>query len=135
MKKLFSFLTIIVFMASCNGNQNKKHAVREHQISKSKAMQEIPNAENLSILNLNDAKARYGPPFKEKAYKLNEVHLTEFRITLRNFYSDEEFQKPIPIREVSWKIENDSLVTVWYENKNEKWIPFDTYSYSKFSEF
>ncbi|WP_026449518.1 hypothetical protein [Aequorivita capsosiphonis] len=95
------------------------------------------NKEKLLKLSLEKAKNEYGIPLSEKTYLLNEAVLDEFRINLKNFYTDEQFKKPIPINEVTWlnNLKKDILVTVWYEKRDNVWKPFDILEYNKNAEF
>lgn len=66
----------------------------------------------------------------------NDSWLAGIRQGLLEKYSFEEIKKKdIIIKEATWEISETQFLTVWYERKNQKWIPIQDFIWSKGSEF
>ena len=74
-------------------------------------------------------------PTSNIEYLLNEIYPIHFRIGLKNAFSADKFDKPIPVKEVTWEFDKKDFITVWYTQKNDLWKPIDIYQYSKTAQF
>jgi len=63
--------------------------------------------------------------------------VAEFRGNLYDYISKEEYKKDsIPIKEVTWSIINKKKnVTIWYQQKENKWKDIDVFNWDKNSDF
>lgn len=77
-------------------------------------------------------------PLESKTFIMgdNDSWLAGIRQGLLEKYSFEEIKKKdIIIKEATWEISETQFLTVWYERKNQKWIPIQDFIWSKGSEF
>lgn len=88
-------------------------------------------------LPLKEAILKYGKPIKNNEFVVDDISLNEFRINLYNVFSKEDIlKKEIVLKEVTWKCNNDSLVTVWYKEKlNNNWLSVYKMKYGNSDEF
>ncbi|WP_055446529.1 hypothetical protein [Lacinutrix mariniflava] len=130
-------LILFIIFLSCKDNEIESKAnksittIEKHEIM---IKQDI-DLELLKEITLEKALENYIKPKKINEFNLNNVTYTEFRIILKNHFSKEQINQAITIKEVTWDFKTDSLVTVWYQEKEEKWLPLDLSVYSKFTEF
>jgi hypothetical protein len=62
--------------------------------------------------------------------------LTEFRIELFNYYTEEQIDsKSIIIKELTWAIDSINNLTIWYEKIDSMYYPKDFYIWDKNLEF
>jgi len=83
-------------------------------------------------LTLDSAVLYYGCPEKRIQFNLSTAAITEFRIGLLNYYNqDQRFSGRYIIEEVTWKKDDSTLVTVWYEKTDSCTFPVDAIIYDK----
>ncbi len=112
MKKIISLICLITITYSCESNAPIK-------------------AEILINLSKKEAIAKYGNPLKESNFNSDEAY-GEFRGPIHWEYQKKERAY---IEELTWKKSTDTLVTVWYEKKENRSIPIDTLTWNKYAEF
>ena len=89
-----------------------------------------------SKLSYGEAKNSFGFILKEEEILLGRDPLHEFRGNLSVIFTPEEIRsKTIKIKEVTWEKDSVNNITVWYQDKQEKWIPIDVFQWVKGSEF
>ena len=75
--------------------------------------------------SLNEAELAFGPPGSSDEFVVDGA-LPEFRIGIYNFISKEEYTKQdILIKEMTWKKDENTNVTVWYVQKEGAWVCLD----------
>lgn len=70
-------------------------------------------------------------PIQEEDFYLNEGPISEFRIELYNFFSVQERELPILIREVTWKKSESENYTIWFKFEDTDWVRIDSYVWNK----
>lgn len=78
-------------------------------------------------------------PIKETTFIMGvgtDGYINEFRVGLLNIFSEKEIQeRDIVIKEVTWEINENDYLTIWYKRENKKWIPIDHIIYDKHTRF
>lgn len=77
-------------------------------------------------------------PLEEETFLLNESHYAGLRTFLPHYYSKEQLQQAIPVKEVTWETSDSTLITIWFEQKptkQNKWISVEQYDWAKGTEF
>lgn len=85
-------------------------------------------------LSFNDILNKY-EPISEETFPLYEASVSEFRIALFNHFTEEQRKLSIPIKEVTWEVNDSTLLTIWFIKKQNLWTPIDQYQWSKGKEF
>ncbi|GJM54213.1 hypothetical protein RCZ16_25290 [Capnocytophaga catalasegens] len=109
-----------------------------------------PNVENDSLLQ-NFEKLSYDKNIEKHYKKLgyllvkettflmgdySDGLISEFRIELLNIFSEKGIQeKDILIKEVTWQIDKNNNLTIWYKRENKKWKPLKNFIYNKDTNF
>ena len=131
------YLILFIALLSC-GKKTKDEEVNisNKLIVEQEGIQKFLLSEKeLKILSKLKAVNKYGEPFKEERFVLDDAQ-GEFRISLNNFYSREKRQEEsILIDELTWEKDQENWITVWYEVKEGKSMPIEVYSWEKGSEF
>lgn len=79
--------------------------------------------------------AALGPPDVLERFRMRR-ELQEFRIELRNFFSDDELDDNAPmIREATWKISADENYTIWFVERDGAVTVLDQLRWSPDTEF
>jgi len=68
-------------------------------------------------------------------FLLNEKKLHFGLEELNNFFTEEEKQMPIPIKEVTWKLNSIDFITVWYREIDNVFTPIDTNVFNRTTEY
>lgn len=74
-------------------------------------------------------------PYKTAKFPLNEASISEFRIALYNHFNEPHRQQSIPIKEVTWKVDDSTFLTIWFIEKQNKWQPIEQYEWKAGTEF
>jgi hypothetical protein len=124
MKKIFLFLSSIVLFALIGCNDKK---------SNSKVVIKPINQE-ISTISYDQAVNLYGKPISTEVFdnaNENEV-FPGIRAGIAKYYKAGE---KVKIKEAIWP-KNDSIYTaVWYTEKENKWLPFDSFEYGAAVDF
>ncbi|WP_239351745.1 hypothetical protein [Snodgrassella communis] len=78
------------------------------------------------------------PPLWDKTFILGKKEgiITEFRVGLFKQFTQKEIRsRDIKIREVTWASSDEENLTVWFEEKDHKWIPVEHFIWDKNAEF
>lgn len=122
----FSLFFLCFFFISC---------VQETKNKKEIKLQEINTAEAAKT-DFVSALDKYGIPESMERFTNEGEKGSVFpglRAGINNFYPPGE--KKVEILEAIWS-ENDSMnLAIWYTYKQNKWIPFDHFEYSKDADF
>jgi hypothetical protein len=91
---------------------------------------------DLNSLTLQEAKRRLGDPKEETEFEMTNA-VGEFRIELLNHFSEEELaRQPRPlIKEVTWNVEREKDITVWYRKRGDQWEFVHQLEYQPTDEF
>lgn len=77
--------------------------------------------EKFHTLSIEEAEGLLGNAIEEERFILNDL-LPEFRIELYNHFDQEQIEsQSIEIFEKSWKLDNENMVTVWYQRNQDSW--------------
>jgi len=77
----------------------------------------------------------FGEPLVQEIF-LMDGSLPEFRGNLEHYISKEEYTKDsISIKEVTWRINKDDNVTIWYQQRENNWKAVDVFNWNKNAEF
>lgn len=91
--------------------------------------------EDVLELTLEQALSKYGSPLQREHFVLDGA-LSEFRIELYNIYTEEEYMsESITLEEVTWEKDEETNITVWYQNIEDTWKPKHFLVWDKDSEF
>lgn len=141
MKFLYIFIVMHLLATQCKNveSQNLQH----FNITE-------PNVENDSLLQ-NFEKLSYDKNIEKHYKKLgyllvkettflmgdySDGLISEFRIELLNIFSEKGIQeKDILIKEVTWQIDKNNNLTIWYKRENKKWKPLKNFIYNKDTNF
>jgi len=89
--------------------------------------------EEIKDLPFDEIRERY-TAVNEETFPLNENH-GEFRGALDAFFTKEQRQQPILIKEVTWETSDSTLLTIWFIEKQNQWQPIEQYEWKKGTEF
>lgn len=141
MKKTILIVLITVSLYSCNKSQVIKETAKVNDtITKneltinSKVKINYNQAKDIPVDNLI---TKYSP-ISDETFILGKKDgfITEFRAGLSNIFKEEEIKnKEIKIREITWETSKTQNLTIWYEEKDNKWVPIDHFIWDKESEF
>ncbi len=89
----------------------------------------------LKLQTLEQINQKLGEPIAQETF-IMDGSLPEFRGNLEHYISKEEYTKDsISIKEVTWSVNRDDNVTIWYQQKENIWKAIDAYNWSKNTEF
>ncbi|UIR57703.1 hypothetical protein LZQ00_07745 [Sphingobacterium sp. SRCM116780] len=83
---------------------------------------------------LKELKEKYDA-VNEEIFPLNEASISEFRLPLYNHFNETQRKQPTLIKEVTWEINDTTLLTIWFIQKQNKWTAFEQYKWKKGMEF
>ncbi len=82
---------------------------------------------------LDQAINQFGTPLSEEIFDLNNSVVNEFRGKLRILFPDVVSEKWI--KELSWVVENDCMMTLWLDKQQNDWVVVDAFYWNKDAEF
>ncbi|AZA98509.1 hypothetical protein EG359_02315 [Chryseobacterium joostei] len=91
---------------------------------------EPEKAKNQTLIAL---KKKYNS-ISEATFPLNEASVSEFRIAIYNHFSETERKQSTPIKEVTWEVNETTLLTIWFIQKENEWRPIEQYQWQKGTE-
>ena len=130
--KAFIYICFCLAILSCNARNNTS---AESNINVNTQEMDRIHTDTILKLALQDAIDKYGKPESRTLLNTSEDITSEFRIELRNFYSETELEEGIAIEELTWSLDKDNNITIWYENRADKWVPKHHLIWDKQSEF
>ena len=140
-----SYICILsVFTFGCNHSVSKKtNDIPVVTVDNSISVEKDPfhcnidslTLEILSKLTYSRAKQTCKTTIRDDEFILNQVVPHGSSIGLKNVFTEEELQQPIPMKQAKWEGKNGDYIEIWYQKINEKWIPVDSYQYSKGMKF
>lgn len=129
----------LLLVISCNGHEKKEDntSYKQNVINektKSNMNEEVITKEKLKKTTLVEVSKKFSNPITQRNFMFGE-DTSEFTISLRNHFTKKELlSKSIPIKEITWRLDKDNNITVWYRSdKPEK--PIDVYVWNKDAEF
>jgi len=133
MKSIVVIITVFSLLSCQSNNKNSESVVENFNIEKN--METQKDFSEIEKLSLKEAIQKYGKPLTQESFILEDIAVTEFRIKLYNLFTKEQLKESIPLKEITWKAKQDSLITVWYKEDTSNWKPIDVFQYSKDEEF
>lgn len=136
------FIVVVLMTFSCNKSPitNPKSVDKSKIIRKVESTQPQNNMQTNPItyelikdMHIEDVIRQY-PTILDEIFILGKEGgtITEFRIGLLNIFKVEEIENNnIKIREVTWDINSKQNLTVWYNEKDNNWIPIDHFIWDK----
>lgn len=91
---------------------------------------------NLKSLSPEQTMAKFGKPVSRDEFDLSQP-LSEFRIEILNYIPEKDrYSSSIKFRELTWNyVETDNMITLWYQNKGDKWVCIDYAVWNKNAAF
>lgn len=130
---LLIYFTLIIY--SCLNDKS-------NQGSKDSELQNKPNFHMITIdldtimqYTLQQATDSYGEPNNRESFNTKMEDITEFRIELRNLYSEEELKNGVTFEELTWEKDSNNNVTIWYVKEGNNWTPKHYLIWDKHAEF
>ncbi|MWP47755.1 hypothetical protein [Gilliamella sp. Pas-s27] len=100
-------------------------------------MEKFINFNLIEQTHVDSLVKRY-PPLWDEIFILGKKDgfITEFRARLSNQFTQKEIRsRDIKIREITWASSNKENLTVWFEEKDHKWIPVAHFIWDKNAVF
>ncbi len=141
MKFLCVFIAMNLFAAQCKNEESQKLQHFNMTVINAEKDSLLQNFENLSYdKNIEKYYKKLGYSLvKETTFLMGDYSdgsISEFRIELLNIFSEKEIQeKDILIKEVTWQIDKNNNLTIWYKRENKKWKPLKFFIYNKDTNF
>ncbi|MDC1161805.1 hypothetical protein OAT18_00025 [Tenacibaculum sp.] len=135
------FLGITLFFSFCKKKKNKVpenvKIVQSLKDTTYSCIQDSVNTKTLSRVRYSKAIKYCKLTIYDRDFILGQYGLMGARKILGNYFSDKEFnQKSIVIKEVLWETKDgEHFIRVWYQEKNNHWVPLEAYKYHKAVKF
>jgi hypothetical protein len=133
MKKSGFVILFILLLSPCNKIKIMEENNHENPIIVNKALNDSDNDTIKKFIHFNQVKQapidcliKKYPPLWDKTFILGKKDgfITEFRAGLFKFFTQKQIKsRDIKIREVTWASNKEENLTVWFEEKDDKWIP------------
>lgn len=145
MRKIILIVLTTVLIYACNKSQAIKECSKvPDTLPKNESIRNNKDTIALTIpynqtkdIPVDNLIKKY-PPLRDETFILGKDNgfISEFRMGLANIFKEEEIRKrDIKIREVTWETSKTKNLTIWYEKKDNKWVPIDHFIWDKDSEF
>ncbi|PIT12992.1 hypothetical protein BGI32_11560 [Snodgrassella alvi] len=145
MKKYVFIILFILLLSSCNKiklieeNNRGSHIVVNKELNRadSDTMEKFMNFNQIEQTPVDSLIKKY-PPLWDKTFILGKKDgfITEFRAGLSKQFTQKEIRsRDIKIREVTWASSDEENLTVWFEEKDHKWIPVEHFIWDKNAVF
>ncbi|MCO6517502.1 membrane lipoprotein lipid attachment site-containing protein [Snodgrassella sp.] len=145
MKKYVFIILFILLLSSCNKikvieeNNRESHIVVNKELNRadSDTMEKFMNFNHIEQTPVDSLIKKY-PPLWDKTFILGKKDgfITEFRVGLLKQFTQKEIRsRDIKIREVTWASSDEENLTVWFEEKDHKWLPVEHLIWDKNAEF
>ncbi|WCM42688.1 hypothetical protein MG290_03140 [Flavobacterium sp. CBA20B-1] len=92
------------------------------------------NPQDVKGLTFDQIREKY-TAVNEETFPLYEASVSEFRIALFNHFTEQQRKQSIPIKEVTWEVNESTLLTIWFIEKQNQWTPIEQYKWNKGMEF
>ncbi|TAJ15410.1 hypothetical protein DMA11_01880 [Marinilabiliaceae bacterium JC017] len=127
-------LILLCLLMGCHNITNHNTSIEERnrpQRKETTALRDSIKLDEITQLTLDAAIDKYGTPKKEDLFIFGEDN-TDYRVGLMNKFSIEEyFSASIIIKELTWQKDKNYNITVWYREKNDKWVNIDIMVWDK----
>ncbi|WP_239403103.1 hypothetical protein [Snodgrassella communis] len=142
MNKNVFIILFVLLLASCNkieviGENNQDNHIIELNRSDRDTMKKFMKFNQIEQIPVDSLIKKY-PPLWDKTFILGKKDgfITEFRVGLFKQFTQKEIRsRDIKIREVTWASSDEENLTVWFEEKDHKWIPVEHLIWDKNAEF
>lgn len=138
MKKIISLLfplTVCFWSCLTSTSKTKDNLVTETVKTQNKTNSVNPAQDILMNISLKEAIKKYGEPKISDSFNTKEGGISEFRIELLNYLSQEEIKKGVLINELTWEADSLNNITVWYTKRGKHFMPIHSLIWDKQSEF
>ncbi|WP_337085172.1 hypothetical protein [Elizabethkingia anophelis] len=135
MKKKFIIIVLLSsIIVGCDSNHSAQKIDTEkiNQPTRLKLDFIAPKAVKNQTLDAIEKKYK---PYKTEEFPLSEASISEFRIALYNHFNEQQRHQAIPIKEVTWKINDSMFLTIWFIEKQNKWQQIEQYKWKTGTEF
>ncbi|WP_459211628.1 hypothetical protein [Aquimarina rhabdastrellae] len=130
-------LIILMLTIGCKSETSTHQTIDISRIQQDSTLTQQNNTivfNNLPKLSFRNFITTYKKPHTEEEFFLN-TPISEFRIELLNYFTQEEQSKSILIKEVTWNYSQNENITAWYQKKNTSWVFIHKLIWDKTSEF
>lgn len=142
MNKNVFIILFVLLLASCNKievieENNQDNHIIELNRSDRDTMKKFMKFNQIEQTPV-DSLIKKHPPLWDKTFILGKKDgfITEFRVGLFKQFTQKEIKsRDIKIREVTWASSDEENLTVWFEEKDHKWIPVEHFIWDKNAEF
>lgn len=134
-KNVLLIITGALCFWSCFSSSSDTEAVVETNRIQNKVSMENPNQDAIMSISLKDALKKYGEPEARETFNVRYDAITEFRIELLNYLSQEEINRGLIIDELTWETDSINNITVWYTQRENQFWPLHLLIWDKRSEF
>ncbi|WP_239423109.1 hypothetical protein [Snodgrassella communis] len=142
MNKNVFIILFVLLLASCNKievieENNQDNHIIELNRSDRDTMKKFMKFNQIEQTPVDSLIKKY-PPLWDKTFILGKKDgfITEFRVGLFKQFTQKEIKsRDIKIREVTWASSDEENLTVWFEEKDHKWIPVEHFIWDKNTEF
>ncbi|WMY91548.1 hypothetical protein [Snodgrassella communis] len=142
MNKNVFIILFVLLLASCNKievieENNQDNHIIELNRSDRDTMKKFMKFNQIEQTPVDSLIKKY-PPLWDKTFILGKKDgfITEFRVGLFKQFTQKEIKsRDIKIREVTWASSDEENLTVWFEEKDHKWIPVEHFIWDKNAEF
>jgi hypothetical protein len=127
MTKIFLFVLAIFFLVGCNGEKTTDQVANDKLVIK-------PIDQEISTVSYTEAIQLYGKPISSEVFdnaQENEV-FPGIRAGIAKHFSA---GVKVRFKEAIWLKNDSTYIAVWYTEKQNKWIPFDSFEYGKGVDF
>jgi hypothetical protein len=92
------------------------------------------NPEKIKNLTFDKIQEKYDA-LEQETFRLNESHYAGLRAFLPHYFTEKQLKQPIQIKEATYETSDSTLITIWFEQKQNKWIPIEKYEWKKGTDF
>lgn len=135
MRILPLYILLLLWMACKEPGPKQKiesHKPEEKEVRKTQQI----TPEKAGKFSYKEAKEAFGRTLREEEILLGRDPLHEFRGKLSVIFTKEEIHsKTIKIKEITWEKDTRYNITVWYQEKQGKWMPIDVFQWDKEAVF
>jgi len=127
MKVNLSFILVLVCFSCKKQQPIKIQLKKENFVERADSINEF----FLSRAVYDTALYYNNSPVHNGGFLLNEKVLAFGLAGLNNSFTEKEKLMPIPVKEVTWKLNDIDFITVWYKEVDNVFTPIDTEIYNR----
>ena len=133
---LYYLLFSLLFGLSCTHSKSKDTNTNKVYDDSIKLQQmKILHPDSIINIGLSSAIQKYGEPDSRIIFNSKDEPLSEFRIELQNHFSESQLVSGIIFEELTWALDNNNNLTVWYEANKQNPIPIHYLIWNSGQEF